>query len=171
VASPLGQIYLQSLIASADGRVELHRARGHRLRLRIATRRLRKLQAYEEWRGGPVETFDRRSLQVALLFVSVIWIVLAAMLAVVELEHGSASSVTILVVSLLALTVVWFRLAVLCVPTNDEEEQTGVPTQPSARGTPDRRTAARGGPMPVFEYLRVAGFGGRDGDSYASHME
>ena len=171
MASPLGQIYLRSLIASAEGRVELHRAGRHRLRLRIAARRLRKLQAYEEWRGGPVGTFDRRSLQVALPFVSVVWIVLAATLAAVELEHWSAAWVTILVVSLLVLTVVWFRLAVLCVPMNDDQERTGLFTEPTTPVTSERRTSARGGPMPVFEYLRVAGFGGRDGDSYASHVE
>jgi hypothetical protein len=47
MASPLGRIYLQSLIASAEGSVKAHRAENHKFRLRIATRRLRKLRAYE----------------------------------------------------------------------------------------------------------------------------
>ncbi|HEX4526595.1 MAG TPA: hypothetical protein VH108_07625 [Gaiellaceae bacterium] len=171
MASPFGQLYLGSLIASAEQRVELHRAKGHRLRLRIAARRLRKLQAYEEWRGGPVELLDGRSLQVALLVVSVIWIVLGALLGLVELDHGSDFWVTILLVSLLSLTVVWFRLAVLCVPTTEDQEREGPLNQSTTPGTTERRTSARGGPMPVFEYLRVAGFVGRDGDSYASHVD
>jgi hypothetical protein len=159
------------LIASAEQRVELHTAEHHRLRLRLAARRLRKLQAYEEWRSGPVEQLDGGSLQVALLLVSVIWILLAALLGLVELHRGGTVWVTILLVSLLVLTLVWFRLAVLCVPTSDDREGAGAPTQLTTPVTPERRMAARGGPMPVFEYLRVAGFGGRDGDSYASHME
>jgi len=157
VASRFGEIYLRSLIASAEQHVDLQRSKGRRLRVRIAERRLRKLQAYEAWRGGPVGTFDRRSLRPALVCVSVLWIVLASLLGVVELRQGSgAFSVTILLVSLLVLTAVWFQLAVLCVPANDHREQTAPQSPPAAPPTAERRRSARGDPMPVFEYLRVA---------------
>jgi hypothetical protein len=48
-----GRTYLRSLIAFSEERVELHRAGGHRLRLRLAARRLHKLRAYESQRGLP----------------------------------------------------------------------------------------------------------------------
>jgi hypothetical protein len=48
-----GRTYLQSLIAFSEERVATHRAEGHRLRSRLAVRRLHKLRAYEAQRGLP----------------------------------------------------------------------------------------------------------------------
>jgi len=48
-----GRTYLLSLIAFSEERVEQHRAGGHRLRLRLAVRRLHKLRAYQAQRGLP----------------------------------------------------------------------------------------------------------------------
>jgi len=54
-----GRTYLQSLIAFSEERVEVHRAGGHRVRLKLAVRRLHKLRAYEAQRGLPPGTAER----------------------------------------------------------------------------------------------------------------
>jgi hypothetical protein len=149
-----GRIYLRALVAAAKDRVELHRSKGHRLRLVLARRRLRKLLAYEAERNVPIGTSNGRPSRLALAVVSLAWIVLATLLAIAEVRAPGTSWVTILDVPTLALTVVWFWLAV-----------TGLPAaQPTEAAVPaDRRKAPRDGPMPVFEWLRASGFSAPDG--------
>ena len=65
-----GRVYLRSLIASAEERVDLHRTRGHRLRQRVATRRLRKLLAYENQRHVRIGAAEQGQPRVVLGLVS-----------------------------------------------------------------------------------------------------
>jgi hypothetical protein len=112
-----GRVYLRSLIAATEDRIELHRTRGDRLRLALATRRLRKLLAYENTRDLPVGAADRPP-KTALLAVSGIWLTLMVVLGVLGLEHAGSLWLTILEVPALALAVLWFFLAIACVPAD-----------------------------------------------------
>ena len=113
-----GRVYLRSLIASAEERVDLHRERGHRLRLRVATRRLRKLLAYENQRHTRIGAAAAAPPRLALAVVSVSWLASMVLLGIVRLQDAGALWVTILEVPTLALVVLWFLLAVACVPTD-----------------------------------------------------
>ena len=124
-----GRVYLRSLIASAEERVELHRSRGHRIRLRVATRRLRRLLAYENQRHVRIGSARSTRPKVALAAVSVVWVAALVLLAAVELRHASAFWVTVVELPVLALIVLWFVLAVACVPAD--------------RSSPDQGTTAR----------------------------
>jgi hypothetical protein len=168
VASPFGHIYLQSLIASAEARVDLHTSRGHKLRLRIAARRLRKLHAYQEWRSAPADGVPAPSRRVALILVSGAWIGLAAVLGMLELQ-GTAFGASIGLVAIFALTVVWVVLAVVNLPITDDQEPSDGSSRLPPSGWPERRRAPRGGPIPVFEYLRVAGLNVGDVEAHVSH--
>jgi hypothetical protein len=55
-----GRTYLRSLIAISEARLATQRAEGHRLRSRLAVRRLRKLRAYEAQRGLPLGAAPER---------------------------------------------------------------------------------------------------------------
>jgi hypothetical protein len=111
-----GRVYLRSLIASAEERVELHRSRGHRIRLRVATRRLRKLLAYENQRHVRIGSARHAAPRFAVAVVSVLWVAALALLVALEYRHASDLWVTAVELSMLALTVLWFMLAVACVP-------------------------------------------------------
>lgn len=113
-----GRVYLRSLIASAEEQVELHRTRGHRLRLRLATRRLRKLLAYENTRHARIGTAQPAPPRLAVALVSVVWLASMALLGILKLADAGALWVSILEVPILALAVLWFFLAVACVPTD-----------------------------------------------------
>ena len=108
--------YLRSLIASAEERVDLHRERGHRLRHRVATRRLRKLLAYENQRHARIGAAETAPPRLALAVVTVSWVASMVLLGVLKLEAAGALWLTILEVPTLALVVLWFWLAVACVP-------------------------------------------------------
>ncbi len=168
VASPFGHIYLQSLIASAEARVDLHTSRGHKVRLRFAARRLRKLRAYQEWRSAPAVGVQAPSRRVALILVSGAWIGLAVVLGVLELQR-TAFGASIVLVAIFALTVVWVVLAVLNLPTTGDQELSDASTRPPPSGWPERRRSPRSGPVPVFEYLRVAGLSVGDAEAHISH--
>jgi hypothetical protein len=125
-----GRVYLRSLIASAEERVELHRSRGHRIRRRVATRRLRRLLAYENQRHIRIGPSAAGRPKIALAVTSFVWAAALALLAAVELRHASAVWVTAVELSMLALSVLWFVLAVACVPAD--------------RASPDQVTTAPG---------------------------
>jgi hypothetical protein len=124
-----GRVYLRSLIASAEERVELHRSRGHRIRLRVATRRLRRLLAYENQRHVRIGSARSARPRIALALVSVVWVAALVALATLELRHASAVWVTAVELPMLALVVLWFVLAVACVPAgrSSPEEVTTAP--------------------------------------------
>ena len=121
--SEFGRVYLRSLIDSAEERVELHRSRGHRLRQRVATRRLRKLLAYENQRHIPVGKAVWAPPRLALAVVSIVWLAAIAALATLVLGDAGAFWVSAVEVAALALAVVWFVLAVACVPLGASLEQ------------------------------------------------
>jgi Flp pilus assembly protein TadB len=116
MASEFGRIYLQSLIGSAEEQVELHRHSRHRLRLRLADRRLRRLRGYEAWRAAPVEAPADRPPRLALTLVSAAVLVVAALLGLVAAGPRNALAVAVVEVAGLVLVVWWFILAVACVP-------------------------------------------------------
>ena len=86
-----GRVYLRSLIASAEERVELHRTRGHRIRLRVATRRLRKLLAYENQRHLRIGSARQAPPRFAVAVVSVLWVAALALLVACELGTRARS--------------------------------------------------------------------------------
>lgn len=118
-----GRVYLRSLIASAEERVELHRTRGHRLRRRLATRRLRKLLAYENTRHTRIGATEAAPPRLALAVVSVLWLASIVLLGILKLDDARALWVSILEVPVLALAVLWFLLAVACVPADRSLDQ------------------------------------------------
>ncbi len=124
-----GRVYLRSLIDSAEERVELHRIRGHRLRRRIATRRLRKLLAYENQRHRRIGAVGQTQPRIALAAVSVGWLAALVLLVVSKLQHAGAFWVTAAELPMLVLSILWFFLAVACIPTD--------------RSSPDQVTTAR----------------------------
>jgi len=123
-----GRVYLRSLIDSAEERVELHRSRGHRVRLRVATRRLRRLLAYENQRHARIGSARAAQPKIALGVVSVVWVAALVLLAVVELRNASAFWVTAVELAALALIVLWFALAVACVPADRSSPDQGTTT-------------------------------------------
>ncbi len=124
-----GRVYLRSLIASAEERVEVHRTRGHRIRLHVATRRLRKLLAYENQRHLRIGSVRHAPPRLAVALVSVLWVAALALLVACEIRQATAFWTTVTEVSMLGLTVLWFVLAVACVPTDrpSPEEVTTTP--------------------------------------------
>ena len=124
-----GRVYLRSLIASAEERVDLHRTNGHRFRQRLATRRLRKLLAYENQRHLRIGAAEKGKPRVAFALVSVLLLAAVAVLVLLQLRHAGAVSITAVELPLLVLTIVWFFLAVACVPAD--------------RSSPDQGTTAR----------------------------
>ncbi len=113
-----GRVYLRSLIDSAEERVELHRTRGQRLRLRVATRRLRKLLAYENQRHLPIGAAVPAPPRAAVVVVSVAWVASLALLGVLHLEDVGALWLSIAEVPMLGLAGLWFFLAVACIPAD-----------------------------------------------------
>ena len=124
-----GRVYLRSLIASAEERVELHRTRGHRIRLHVATRRLRKLLAYENQRHLRIGSARQAPPRLAVALVSILWVAALALLVACEIRQASAFWMTVAEVSMLTLTLLWFVLAVACVPADrpSPEEVTTAP--------------------------------------------
>jgi hypothetical protein len=120
-----GRVYLRSLIASAEERVELHRTRGHRIRLRVATRRLRRLLAYENQRHLRIGSARTAQPWLALALVSLVWAASLVLLAAFALRHASAPWMTAAELAMLTLTVLWFVLAVACVPADRPSPEEG----------------------------------------------
>jgi hypothetical protein len=112
-----GRVYLRSLIASAEERVDLHRSRGQRVRLWIATRRLRKLLAYENTRHVRIGSAAAAPPRLAVAVVSTAWLASIGLFGLLRLEHAGAFWVSVGEVPMLLLCVAWFFLAIACVPT------------------------------------------------------
>jgi hypothetical protein len=111
-----GRVYLRSLIASAEEQVDLHRAGGHRLRLWLATRRLRRLLAYENRRHDRIGAAAvREPPRVAVAAVSAALVALLVVLGILELQGAGAFWLTAAELPMLALALLWFFLAVRCV--------------------------------------------------------
>jgi hypothetical protein len=109
-----GWIYLQSLIETAERRVDDHRARKRRLRAWWAARRLQELRAYEEWRnlpaGGEMASPPRTAFAVAS--AAVICAVATALALALRSADGSIPMAADL--GFLALASIWFVLGVAC---------------------------------------------------------
>jgi hypothetical protein len=109
-----GWIYLQSLIETAERRVDDHRARKRRLRAWWAARRLRELRAYEEWRnlpaGGEMASPPRAVFAVAS--AAVICATAGAFVLALRSTDGSVPVAADL--AFLALASIWFVLGVAC---------------------------------------------------------
>ena len=109
-----GWIYLQSLIESAERRVDEHRARKQRLRAWWAERRVQELRAYEAWRslpaGGEMASPPRTAFAVAS--AAVICAVAAVLILALRSADGSVPTVADL--GFVALASIWFVLGVAC---------------------------------------------------------
>jgi Flp pilus assembly protein TadB len=112
----LQRLYLGALTASVESQVERHRESRHRVRLRRAERRLaelRRLSSVED----PVETAAAAARPVtALTTVTAAWLASGAILAVCVVMNLEAAVTGLADLVLLALTLVWFMLAVACSP-------------------------------------------------------
>ncbi len=113
-----GRLYLRSLIDSAEERVELHRTRGHRLRRWVATRRLRKLLAYENQRHARIGAVEPAPPRVAVALVSVAWLASLVSIGILHLEDASELWLSVVEVPMLVLAAAWFFLAVACIPVD-----------------------------------------------------
>jgi hypothetical protein len=123
-----GRVYLRSLIASAEERVELHRAGGHRLRLWVATRRLRRLLAYENRRHDRIGAVAvREPPRAAVAAVSAALVAVLVVLGILELRDASAFWLTAAELPMLAMSLLWFFLAVRCL-SNDRPSPEQVTT-------------------------------------------
>jgi hypothetical protein len=124
-----GRVYLRSLIASAEERVELQRTRGHRFRLWVATRRLRKLLAYENQRNSRIGAASGAPPRIMFGVVSVLLLAALVLLGLLEFQHASAFWMTAVEVPMFALAVLWFLLAVACVSTDRPSPEQGTTPQ------------------------------------------
>jgi hypothetical protein len=125
-----GRVYLRSLIASAEEQVDLHRTGGHRLRLWLATRRLRKLLAYENTRHSRIGAVAAPPPRFALAAVSVAWLASIAVFAALRLAGAGRLWLSASEVPILALCVAWFFLAIARIPTEGSSLEQG-----TTRGT------------------------------------
>ena len=125
-----GRVYLRSLIASAEERVDLTGRSGHRLRLWLATRRLRRLLAYENTRHARIGAAAAAPPRLAAALVTVAWAASAVLYGILRLSHAGAFWVSAGEVPVLLLCVAWFFLAVACIPTEGTSLEQGT-TPPS----------------------------------------
>jgi hypothetical protein len=117
--SEFNRLYVSSLIASVESQVERHRAKGQRLRLRRAERRLAELRQLPvpatAHQSQAEATDDGRPVGV-LRVATVAWLCSGAMLAVCVALRLEAGVTAVADLALLALTLMWFLLAVACSP-------------------------------------------------------
>src|SRR5690242_16141018 len=116
--SEFQRLYLTSLIAAVERRVERHRARRQLLRLRLAERRLAELRRVARLVAEPpaVRVEDVARPLTALATVTAALLCSGAFLGVavgLSLDPGVTAIADLAV---LALTLVWFLLAVACSP-------------------------------------------------------
>ena len=110
-----GWIYLQSLIESAERRVDEHRARKQRLRAWWAARRVEELRAYEAWRNLPAGGRDGVRLLAPPSRSPVLLVICAATAALVLALRSADGSVPVAAdLAFLALASIWFVLGVAC---------------------------------------------------------
>jgi hypothetical protein len=119
------RIVLDSLIASAASELEIRRSRRQRLRARAAERRLTELlyerRALEDDRFVPRPWKWVRASSTGYV-VTVAWLVGAVLLGAQIAVHGVHSRLTIAGdIGMLALSLLWFLLAVARVPFTASE--------------------------------------------------
>jgi hypothetical protein len=118
--SEFNRVYVASLTASVEGQVERHRAKRQRLRLRRAERRLAELKRVTvpsaEAETQREEATDETRPVAALVTVTLAWLGSAAILALCVSLQLEPAVTGVADLSLLALTVLWFVLAVACSP-------------------------------------------------------
>ncbi|MGH3001211.1 MAG: hypothetical protein ACRDM1_00815 [Gaiellaceae bacterium] len=116
------RIYLSSLTRSIEREVVSHRNYNRRLRLALAERRLRKIDAASFARGLHGEKPGRNRPRVALFVATVAVLCSLVILGTSIAADGPAVMVALSEVAMLALVVIWFVLAVACVPKIGEPE-------------------------------------------------
>jgi hypothetical protein len=115
------RLYLGSLIAAVEERVELHRARGQRLRLRLAERRLAELRRVARLVAEPAVATagDAARPVAALATVTAALLCSGAFLGLAVGLRLEPAVTAVADLALLVLTLVWFLLAVACSPRMD----------------------------------------------------
>jgi len=109
-----GWIYLQSLIETAERRVEERRARNQRLRAWWAERRVQELKAYEEWRKLPVGGELTSPPRTAFAVASAALVSAVAALLVLAVHSADGSVPVAADLAFLALASLWFVLGLAC---------------------------------------------------------
>jgi hypothetical protein len=110
----LQRLYLGALTASVESQVERHRDSRHRLRLRRAERRLAELRRLGS--ADEVAAAAASPPVAALTTVTAAWLVSGAILGLCVVMNLEAAVTGLADLVLLALTLVWFLLAVACSP-------------------------------------------------------
>ena len=132
------RVLLDSLIASATSELELRRARHQRLRARSVERRLDHLR--RERRQLDAGSYTRQTWRwargsVAGAVVTGLWLLGAALLAVEIVVRGVHSRLTIAGdLAMLALSLLWFLLAVARVPIREARDDGESPVPEAPRG-------------------------------------
>ena len=107
-----GWIYLQSLIESAERRVDDRRARKQRLRAWWAARRVEELRAYQAWRnlpaGGEMAAPPRKGARSRRVDAQ------TGRERVRTMDRVKKLSVAAILVASLVLASIWFVLGVAC---------------------------------------------------------
>jgi hypothetical protein len=112
----LQRLYLGALTASVESQVERHRGSRHRLRLRLAERRLAELRRLSSV-DDVAETAPAAGRPVsALTTVTAAWLASGAILGLCVVRSLEPAVTGLADLVLLALTLVWFMLAVACLP-------------------------------------------------------
>jgi hypothetical protein len=120
------RVLLDSLIDSAASDLELRRSRNQRLRARSAERRLEELR--RELRALESGEFSRRSSEwfrsaAAGYVVTVLWLIGATLLGAHIVVDGVHTHLTVVGdISMLALSLLWFLLAVVRVPVSEPDD-------------------------------------------------
>jgi hypothetical protein len=110
----LQRLYLGALTASVESQVERHRDSRHRLRLRRAERRLAELRRLGS--ADEVAAAAASPPVAALTTVTAAWLMSGVILGLCVVMNLEAAVTGLADLVLLALTLVWFLLAVACSP-------------------------------------------------------
>jgi hypothetical protein len=124
------RLVLESQIGLRESELAARRSRRQRLRARRVERRLatlRSLLGDLEGRGRPAERSWLRSRAVGYV-VSAVWLAGAASLGVEIARHGlDTAAATVGVVVMLAVSLLWFALAVARTPLRDDAQPDETP--------------------------------------------
>ena len=122
---------LQSLIGTVEAEVELRRSQQQRLRTRRAERRLGELrQQLSALEDGyrPAARRRPRSSRALVRLVGAVWVVGAVLLAAeVAVDGAHSTRVVVGDVVMLALSLIWFLLAVARVPLSEQRAEEPAP--------------------------------------------
>jgi hypothetical protein len=132
------RIYLRSLTSSVEREIDAYRASRRPLRLALAERRLRKLHGVSAARGLRPEETERRRPRVAFAVATVALLCSASLLVPTIATGGFVGTALALEeIAMLVLVVIWFGLAIACVPKSSE-------TAPLAGSDPESEQSASG---------------------------